>query len=214
MLNRGKYMNIKVIFTTVLAVAFVSAIGATSAHAAEPKPAATPAPIIVTVQEGDNLSMIADAHSTTYPRIFDANVEIADPDVINPGQKLRIPTADEQLPARIAAAAPVAVSAPAAAPAPRGSAKAIAAPATPVDGNVWDRLAQCESGGNWHINTGNGYYGGLQFSPRTWTGNGGGIYAPTANLATREQQIEIAEHIRAGRGFSPWPACAAKLGLK
>lgn len=83
----------------------------------------------------------------------------------------------------------------------------------PVDGSVWDRLAQCESGGNWAINTGNGYYGGLQFNYSTWLSNGGGDFAEYAHLATREQQILIAENLHARRGFQPWPACRAKLGL-
>ncbi len=78
---------------------------------------------------------------------------------------------------------------------------------------VWDSLAQCESGGNWAINTGNGYYGGLQFSASTWTAYGGGAYAPTANLASREQQIAIAERVQAAQGWGAWPACAAELGL-
>ena len=78
---------------------------------------------------------------------------------------------------------------------------------------VWDQLAQCESGGNWSINTGNGYYGGLQFSYGTWLAYGGGAYGETANLATREQQITIAERLRAVSGYHPWPACARKLGL-
>jgi len=83
----------------------------------------------------------------------------------------------------------------------------------PVDGNVWDLLAQCESGGNWAINTGNGYYGGLQFSYSTWLAYGGGQFAEYAHLATREQQILIAEQLHARRGFQPWPACRVKLGL-
>ena len=83
----------------------------------------------------------------------------------------------------------------------------------PVDGNVWDLLAQCESGGNWAINTGNGYYGGLQFSYSTWLAHGGGQFAEYAHLATREQQILIAEQLHARRGFQPWPACRVKLGL-
>ena len=78
---------------------------------------------------------------------------------------------------------------------------------------VWDRLAQCESGGNWSINTGNGYYGGLQFSLGTWAGYGGATYASRPDLATREEQIAVAERLRAARGYAPWPACAAKLGL-
>jgi len=81
-------------------------------------------------------------------------------------------------------------------------------------GSVWDSLAQCESGGNWSINTGNGYYGGLQFSSGTWLAYGGGQYAPTANLASREQQIAIASKVRDARGgYGDWPACSAKLGL-
>ena len=89
-----------------------------------------------------------------------------------------------------------------------------AAPAGPVDmSNVWDRLAQCESGGNWAINTGNGYYGGLQFNEGTWLSYGGGEYAPFAHQASREQQIATAERLHAARGFQPWPACRRKLGL-
>ncbi|HEY7717457.1 MAG TPA: transglycosylase family protein, partial [Pedococcus sp.] len=59
-------------------------------------------------------------------------------------------------------------------------------------GTVWDRVAQCESGGNWSINTGNGYYGGLQFDNSTWASGGGTAYAPRADLATKEQQIAVA----------------------
>ena len=87
-------------------------------------------------------------------------------------------------------------------------------PAAPfvADGSVWDRLAQCEAGGNWAINTGNGYYGGLQFNINTWRAYGGqGM--PHQN--SREQQIAIAEKVRAARngGFGAWPGCASKLGL-
>ncbi|GAB2472979.1 resuscitation-promoting factor [Luteococcus sediminum] len=69
---------------------------------------------------------------------------------------------------------------------------------------MWDRIAQCESGGNWSINTGNGYYGGLQFDRQTWLANGGGAYAPTANLASKAQQITIANKVYAERGLQPW----------
>jgi uncharacterized protein YabE (DUF348 family) len=75
----------------------------------------------------------------------------------------------------------------------------------------WDAVAQCESGGNWAINTGNGYYGGLQFSASTWISNGGGVYAPTANLATKAQQIAIANKLYAARGAAPWPTCGKYL---
>lgn len=78
---------------------------------------------------------------------------------------------------------------------------------------VWDQLAQCESGGNWAINTGNGYYGGLQFDLSTWAGYGGLEFAERPDLASREQQIIVAERLHAARGFQPWPACRIKLGL-
>lgn len=74
--------------------------------------------------------------------------------------------------------------------------------------SVWDSIAACESGGNWSINTGNGYYGGLQFSQPTWEGAGGLAYAPRADLATREQQIAVAS----GLAFSNWPHCGAGYG--
>lgn len=82
-----------------------------------------------------------------------------------------------------------------------------------TNGAVWDALAQCESGGDWSIDTGNGYSGGLQFHPQTWLAHGGGEYAPTAGQATREQQIAIAEKVRASQGWGAWPACSAQLGL-
>ncbi|MDT4912459.1 MAG: resuscitation-promoting factor RpfB [Pseudonocardiales bacterium] len=89
------------------------------------------------------------------------------------------------------------------------------APAPVVSGGGgglnWDALAACESGGNWHINTGNGFYGGVQFDSGTWLSNGGGAYAPRADLATREQQIAIATKVYNARGSSPWPVCGSRL---
>jgi resuscitation-promoting factor RpfA len=79
---------------------------------------------------------------------------------------------------------------------------------------VWDRLAQCESSGQWRINTGNGFFGGLQFLPDTWLGFGGGEFAPRADLATREQQITVAERVLAKQGWNAWPECSRKLGLR
>ena len=80
-------------------------------------------------------------------------------------------------------------------------------------GTVWDRLAQCESGGNWSINTGT-YDGGLQFLDSTWDAMGGEQYASSANLASREQQIVIAERTLDEAGWGAWPACARRLGLR
>jgi uncharacterized protein YabE (DUF348 family) len=79
------------------------------------------------------------------------------------------------------------------------------------NGLNWDAVAQCESGGNWHINTGNGFYGGLQFDYSTWLSNGGGAYAPRADLASREEQIAVATRLYNARGSSPWPVCGAYL---
>lgn len=87
-------------------------------------------------------------------------------------------------------------------------------PPSPSGGSVWDRLAQCESGGNWSINTSNAYSGGLQFHPQTWNAHGGGQYAPYAYQASREQQIAIAEKVLASQGWGAWPACSRKLGLR
>ncbi|MFI6036427.1 transglycosylase family protein [Streptomyces sp. NPDC051315] len=84
--------------------------------------------------------------------------------------------------------------------------------AAAADGGVWDRIAQCESGGNWHINTGNGYYGGLQFSASTWRAYGGTAYAPTADRATRAQQIAVATKVQRGQGWGAWPTCSARAG--
>ncbi|NQX22572.1 MULTISPECIES: LysM peptidoglycan-binding domain-containing protein [Curtobacterium] len=85
-----------------------------------------------------------------------------------------------------------------------------AAPANAASGSTWDQLAQCESGGNWAINTGNGYYGGLQFNLGTWQANGG---AGNPASASREAQIAVAERVLASQGWGAWPACSAQLGL-
>ncbi|KJK11832.1 transglycosylase [Terrabacter sp. 28] len=79
--------------------------------------------------------------------------------------------------------------------------------------SVWDRVAACESSGNWHINTGNGYYGGLQFVQSTWVGYGGRAYAPRADLATKAEQIAIAQRVLASQGPGAWPVCSKRAGL-
>ncbi|MEI7029293.1 transglycosylase family protein, partial [Streptomyces pratensis] len=89
----------------------------------------------------------------------------------------------------------------------------LAQPATAASVATWDKVAACESGGNWSINTGNGYYGGLQFSPSTWAGYGGHAYASNAHLASKKQQILIAEKVLAGQGAGAWPHCGAVAGL-
>src|SRR5690625_2539253 len=92
-----------------------------------------------------------------------------------------------------------------------GGSLALAGHAGAATDDEWDRVAKCESGNNWGINTGNGYHGGLQFAPSTWSSHGGGKYAPTANQASREQQIAIAEHVLATQGRGAWPVCGRGL---
>jgi LysM repeat protein len=87
----------------------------------------------------------------------------------------------------------------------------LAAPASAAPTHDWSGVAQCESGGNWAINTGNGYYGGLQFITSTWLGYGGGQYAPRADQATPSQQIAIAEKVLVGQGIGAWPTCGKRL---
>jgi len=92
-----------------------------------------------------------------------------------------------------------------------GSTLALCAQAAAATDAEWDRVAGCESGGNWAINTGNGYHGGLQFSPGTWSGHGGGEFAPTAYLATKDEQIAVAERVLATQGKGAWPSCGGPL---
>lgn len=169
--------------------------------------------VIVEIKDGDTLTSIADANKTTYVRLFDVNTNITDPDIIYPGDSLRVPAADEQLADRPLPAPVVAAVVPvqSAYQVPAASYKAAPATAAAVnvsDGSSWDRIAACESGGNWAINTGNGYYGGLQFTQQTWAGAGGLSYASRADLASRDQQIAIASKLSIGN----WPVCGARAG--
>jgi LysM repeat protein len=81
-----------------------------------------------------------------------------------------------------------------------------------ADSVNWDAVAECESGGNWQINTGNGFYGGLQFTQGTWQAYGGSQYAVRADLASRSQQIAVAERVLAGQGIGAWPVCGQRAG--
>ncbi|MFH9835745.1 transglycosylase family protein [Streptomyces sp. NPDC017201] len=102
-----------------------------------------------------------------------------------------------------------------AAPAQAAPARAVIAPTvvapTVTAGTDWDRIAECESNGRWGINTGNGYHGGLQFAPSTWRAYGGGQYAPRADLASKSEQIAVAERVRRSQGLGAWPTCG-RLG--
>src|SRR5919204_1139150 len=89
---------------------------------------------------------------------------------------------------------------------------AIGAPAQAATSLDWDQLAQCESSGNWHSSTGNGFYGGLQFTQSTWQAYKGTQYAPRADLASRDQQIDVAEKVLQSQGSGAWPVCSKKAG--
>lgn len=92
-----------------------------------------------------------------------------------------------------------------------GGSLALATQAQAATDGEWEQVAACESGGNWAINTGNGYQGGLQFSPSTWAAHGGGQFASAANLASKEEQIAIAEQVLANQGRGAWPVCGRGL---
>ncbi|MGH7237042.1 MAG: transglycosylase family protein [Candidatus Saccharimonadales bacterium] len=180
-----------------------------------------PPPVMVEVQAGDTLSAIATKQATSWQRIFDANSAINIPDLIYPSETLRIPAASESLTSRplpgsteptaqtvpSPTAAPLVISTPAPTPAPIAY-----APNNPaaVPGGVWNLIAQCESGGNWSINTGNGFYGGLQFTLASWQSVGGTGYP---NQASRNQQIALAQKLQARQGWGAWPVCSLKAGV-
>ncbi|MEU8527849.1 MULTISPECIES: transglycosylase family protein [Streptomyces] len=109
-------------------------------------------------------------------------------------------------------AAPAAAAPAPAAPAGAASAASSAASCR-TDQWPWGCVAECESGGDWHINTGNGYYGGLQFWQPTWEDHGGLRYARRADLATRAQQIKVAEEVLRTQGWKAWPVCSKRYGL-
>ncbi|HET7673124.1 MAG TPA: transglycosylase family protein [Candidatus Saccharimonadales bacterium] len=175
----------------------------------------------IVVRRGDTLTKIAKRHKTTFPRIFYANTKIKNPDVIYTGEKLRIPSKDEKLkPRPFHEVAQVVTTRKAQTYAPKSNNaysvhRSSAPKPTPVytsySGGVWDRLAQCESGGNWSINTGNGYYGGLQFTISSWRAVGG---SGLPSQASKSEQIYRAKILQSRQGWGAWPACTSKLGIR
>ena len=174
-----------------------------------------------TVRTGDTLSAIAArayGSAADWPVVWWANRRhLANPDVIAAGQRLQLP-ASGQVPRWMARAALAAIPVPAHAPAaPSGAAPVVPAAPAPASSPVpastggvnWSAIAACESGGNWAASTGNGFYGGLQFTEQTWLAYGGGQYASSANLATASQQIAVAQRVLAGQGIGAWPVCGA-----
>jgi LysM repeat protein len=205
-------MQIKAL-TAVFATVAISAVLSSGGHAKALSPTSTTTNVndkshTTKVAPGDSLSSIAGKNKTTYVRLFNANPKISDPNLIFPGQTLRVPAASEQLPDRLK---PASAAAPAQSSAPQPRASVSYAPAaTPVSG-IWNQLAQCESGGNWSANTGNGYYGGLQFTQSSWQSVGG---SGNPSQASASEQIARAKILQARSGWGAWPACTAKLGLR
>jgi len=224
-------MRVAAILAAMVGIAFVFATSSRMAYAATATQSSTiTAPTkktkktrkTITVKPGDYLYKLAKMYSTTVHRLFAANTQITNPNLIYPGEELVLPSADAQLTPRswpddAPAAKPTAIP-------PQSSDSNAAAPATTAapmptprttavsmaSSDVWDSLAQCESSGDWSTNTGNGFYGGLQFTLESWQTVGGTGYP---NEASPAEQIAMAERLHAIQGWNAWPACSAKLGL-
>ena len=186
-------------------------------------PSAHHGPASYTVRQGDTLSAIA-AHAyhnaADWPAVWWANRRrVHNPNMIAAGLRLQLP-ASGHVTAAVARAARAAI--PASDPAPAAAAASVRQAAAPAAASVsaavpassggvnWSAIASCESGGNWSANTGNGFYGGLQFTEQTWLAYGGGQYASSANLATPAEQIAVAQRVLAGQGIGAWPVCGAR----
>lgn len=154
------------------------------------------------VQPDDTLSSIDKAEDSPGPwtRLAYVNRDkFQHPDVIEAGTVLLIPGSDGKRLDYTPLAPPVVATT-------SGSSGS-----SGYSGSVWDALAECESGGDWSADTGNGYAGGLQHSPSTWTSHGG---EGSPADASREEQIAVAERVQASQGWGAWPACSAELGLR
>jgi hypothetical protein len=172
-----------------------------------------------TVRPGDTLSTIARQEygsRADWPALWWTNRHvISNPDAIVVGQRLRLSTWHPRKAwierAAMAAVAPPKAPAQSPASVPVASSSAPVATSYPASsgGVNWSAIAACESGGNWSDNTGNGFYGGLQFSEGTWLAYGGGQYASTAAGASESQQIAVAQRVLASQGIGAWPVCGA-----
>jgi Transglycosylase-like domain/LysM domain len=168
-----------------------------------------------TVKPGDTLSAIARqvyGSRSDWPALWWTNRhKLGNPDAIVVGQRLRLSTWHPRRAWLVRAAMAASGTAPAAAASPSPSSLPVTTSwyAASSGGVNWSAIAACESGGNWSTNTGNGFYGGLQFSEGTWLAYGGGQYASTAAGASQSQQVAVAERVLAGQGIGAWPVCGA-----
>lgn len=183
--------------------------------------AAHHSPVHYTVRAGDTLSDIARheyGRAAAWPALWWVNRhQVPNPSAITVGQRLRLSDWHRVRPwlaraalASVPAPPPAPVAAPAAGSPAGAPAAPAAAPAPAASGGVnWSAIAACESGGNWSASTGNGFYGGLQFTQQTWLANGGGQYAASADQATAAQQIAVAQRVLASQGIGAWPVCGS-----
>ena len=192
------------------AIAVTSSLHPAAAHQAHQ------APDHYTVKAGDTLSSIARHEygtAASWPALWWVNRhKVHNPQMIRVGQRLAVSSWHPRkawLDRAALAAIPAPAPAPASAAAPAAAATGTWPAPAPSGGVNWSAIAACESGGNWSTSTGNGFYGGLQFTEGTWLANGGGQYAPSANLATPAEQIAVAERVLASQGIGAWPVCGA-----
>jgi LysM repeat protein len=166
------------------------------------------------VKAGETLAGIAKAAKLpSWRPVYDLNTSIQQPNLIYPGQKLVIPAKGEKVKHRpLPGPGTYRLAEQDRSPSPARTQRSVSSHGSAaVGGSVWDRLARCESGGNWATNTGNGYSGGLQFSSGTWRANGG---SGSPHTASRAEQIRVAQRVQASQGWGAWPACSARLGLR
>ena len=168
------------------------------------------------VQAGDTLASIAEKFGYTgdngWRRLYDANKKVDNPDLIVVGETLTVPDRKDRVKRRKLPQTQTQTQTQAPRRESSGASRSVVrtpAPAAPA-ASVWTQLAGCESGGNWASNTGNGYYGGLQFSLSSWQAVGGTGYPHEASAAT---QIAMGQRLQAAQGWGAWPGCAAELGL-
>lgn len=160
----------------------------------------------ITVQRGDTLSELAFQHGATVKGLVKANTNITNPDLIYSGQRLQLPNGNgSHNTAASSASAGSSSGTSTAATRPPAVANAT------TSSSVWDRLAQCESSGDWSINTGNGFYGGLQFTLSSWRAVGGSGYP---HHASKQEQIHRAKKLQSIQGWGAWPACTSQLGIR
>jgi LysM repeat protein len=169
-----------------------------------------------TVKSGDTLGSIARSHGLgSWQRLYEANAgEIKNPDLIFPGQNLVLSGGGSTATHQVQRSTATTHHSTTSSSSSHRSSQPSTAPAqsnVAAGGTVWDRLAQCESGGNWSINTGNGFYGGLQFTQSSWHAAGG---SGSPQNASRADQIRVAERLQQMQGWGAWPTCSAKIGVR